>query len=755
ESITDFLKRTVVHPDRYVQPPYIPIYPASAHRPDSGRPVLYCLEEASDDRDDLWAQTIADAVVRWAEGRRPGRAPGAEDRGPGPLLSVSDRLVEEPPWERVAVLFRSMTHVDRLARLAQKFHELGIPFVVEGDRQFFQKTEVLDVLNMLRVWVNPYDRPALIGWLRSPIVGVSDDFLFHLVGWERGEGLIAHEPRVLWPPVHGIHDPETDSGSPAILQAADLNVWTQAQGAFLQQFPRLADEWDRAETAIRRLQDHRNRHRDDPPARVLTTLFQEFQVPAVYVSHPMGPQKVMNLWKLVELAYRWFAQGDTTVDRWVQRLQTSAWSGIEESESLLADPELNACRWMTIHKAKGLEFDLVIVADAHFLGQSESSRDTGAPCQVALTPDGRLGIAVQRGVAGQTVYNMTFLLHHLRRNQLEEAEKKRLFYVACTRARDSLVLVCMSPQRGRRDPPACRLAQLLRAADFIDVRQVRRQTDLEARAQGSRLAAYGHEPSAMSRELIEAYGRVWTDLRRRWTRFHQAEAIQRRPSDRDRAPDVTSVSVEEGRLVAPVSWTLTVGPEAGSPQGRWVGTLVHEALARVPLDLQGDDLAWVETFLTYEAPLLLQRALVEGDIPGTDVPAILDESFRLLRAFLHSPLWHYMKPRIRAREIPFLQSADTRGRRFWEGRIDVIVEDVSPQGTTLWVCDYKTDVESRPAVLIRQYRAQIQVYRAYIQKVFPRQKVQAALIGVRQAQWIPVSTGRAAPRPLPPLPLLT
>lgn len=749
ESITDFLKRMVVHPDRYVQPPYIPIYPAPAYRPDSGRPVLYCLETASDDRDDLWAQTIASTVVRWVEGKEPrAKSQGFGVEGQA-LRPAPDALREEPPWDRVAVLFRSMTHVDRLARLAQKFHELGIPFVVEGDRQFFQKTEVLDVLNMLRVWVNPYDRPALIGWLRSPIVGVSDDFLFHLAGWERGEWLMDPGAWVLWPPVPG---PRTHPGSPAVLQAADLTVWTQAREAFLRLFPRLADEWDRAEAAIRRLQDHRNRHRDDPPARVLTTLFQEFRVPAVYVSHPMGPQKVMNLWKLVELAYRWFDQGDTTVDRWVQRLQTSAWAGIEESESLLADPELNACRWMTIHKAKGLEFDLVIVADAHFLGQPESGRDTAPPCQVELTPDGRLGIAVQRSAAGQTIYNVTFLLHHLRRNQLEEAEKKRLFYVACTRARDSLVLVCMYPRWGRRDPPACRLAQLLRAGDFIDVRPIRSQADLEAMAHGAWLTAHGHGPSVMTHELIEAYSRVWTDLRRRWERFRQAESVQRRPSDQDRVPDVTSVPVEEGGLISFALWTPAFqGPEAGSPHGRWVGTLVHEALARIPLDPQVDDLAWVEAFLTYEAPLLLQRALVEKDIQGTDVPAILDESFQLLRMFLQSPLWRYMKPRIRAREIPFLQSADARGRHFWEGRIDVIVEDISPQGTTLWVCDYKTDAESRPSVLIRQYRAQIQVYRAYIQKVFPQQDVRAALIGVRQAQWIPVPMGRSAPSPPSPL----
>jgi hypothetical protein len=142
---------------------------------------------------------------------------------------------------------------------------------------------------------------------------------------------------------------------------------------------------------------------------------------------------------------------------------------------------------------------------------------------------------------------------------------------------------------------------------------------------------------------------------------------------------------------------------------------------------------------------------VEGDIRETDVPDVLEESFQLLRLFLGSPLWHYMKPRIRAREIPFLGPADARGRRFWEGRIDVILEDASPQGTTLWVCDYKTDAESRPSVLIRQYRSQIQVYRAYIQKVFPHPNVQAALIGVRQARWIPVPTGRTASRPpVPP-----
>ena len=93
---------------------------------------------------------------------------------------------------------------------------------------------------------------------------------------------------------------------------------------------------------------------------------------------------------------------------------------------------------MTVHQAKGLEFPMVVLADAGRLAQAGPAdelrplarrRVSGLACKVFDTEQGKH----QPTVAWQ--------LATRRKQQRELAERRRLFYVAATRAQDYL-LVC-------------------------------------------------------------------------------------------------------------------------------------------------------------------------------------------------------------------------------------------------------------------------------------------------------------------------
>jgi len=71
----------------------------------------------------------------------------------------------------VAILFRALTHAPLYT---QALRHAGIPFVVEGGRDFYERQEVGDLISFLRAASNPNDAAAVLAVMRSPLGGVPD-----------------------------------------------------------------------------------------------------------------------------------------------------------------------------------------------------------------------------------------------------------------------------------------------------------------------------------------------------------------------------------------------------------------------------------------------------------------------------------------------------------------------------------------------------------------------------------------------------
>src|SRR5438105_13952943 len=90
----------------------------------------------------------------------------------------------------VVLLFRSMSHV---AAYEAALRRHGLDYYLVGGRAFFAQQEVYDLLNLLRAVENPQDGASLVGVLRSPFCGLSDEAVF----------LLAAHPDGPWA---GLHD---------------------------------------------------------------------------------------------------------------------------------------------------------------------------------------------------------------------------------------------------------------------------------------------------------------------------------------------------------------------------------------------------------------------------------------------------------------------------------------------------------------------------------------------------------------------
>ena len=82
----------------------------------------------------------------------------------------------------IAILVRALGATKPFERALDRF---GIPFVVSGGRTFLEAREIRDVMALLAALVNPLDQIAVVGVLRSPLVGMSDESIFALGrnGW--------------------------------------------------------------------------------------------------------------------------------------------------------------------------------------------------------------------------------------------------------------------------------------------------------------------------------------------------------------------------------------------------------------------------------------------------------------------------------------------------------------------------------------------------------------------------------------------
>jgi ATP-dependent helicase/nuclease subunit A len=289
-----------------------------------------------------------------------------------------DGEVRPAGYGDVAVLLERRTN---LAYYEWALARYGVPYHVHAGLGFYDCQEVYDLYNILRFLANNLDDAALYGVLRSPYFGFSDARLFH----------IARLPgNSLWERLQAAAEPA----------AATLRGWLSLS---------------------RRL----------PPARLLRRIVDESGIFVVFGGTAGGEQAAANVEKLIALARD---AEFSTLPEFVAELGRCIDDAQREGDAPLDFASTDAVSIMTVHAAKGLEFPVVVVPDL-----AETPRSGGGTIMVE---EGLLlGVSIPNP-ANDHEREETPILRLLKDEyrQQEEAERKRLFYVAVTRAKDHLIL---------------------------------------------------------------------------------------------------------------------------------------------------------------------------------------------------------------------------------------------------------------------------------------------------------------------------
>jgi len=274
-----------------------------------------------------------------------------------------------------AVLVRNSEVLDEFTRA---FDDVGIPYLVNRGKGFYETREIVDLMHLLRVLANPLDEISMAALLRSPFVGASDEDLLRLFATQKGVGT-----------------------------SLDL-ARTSACATFLDRLAR----W-------RATRDYVSID------QLLLRAIDEcgYQCPA-------GPRGAANIEKFLAQA------------RAASARQTLAEVGEETEilrESKPREPDAppedsaDAVKVMTVHAAKGLEFPVV------FLAALQKGVDAN-PGAIAFSPRIGLGARWHHPCGGDDKDDA--FQHAIRQElkQLEKEEGNRLLYVAMTRAEEHLVM---------------------------------------------------------------------------------------------------------------------------------------------------------------------------------------------------------------------------------------------------------------------------------------------------------------------------
>ena len=279
----------------------------------------------------------------------------------------------------------------------EELRQAGLPTYRATGRGYFGQQQVVDLLAYLRLLRNRYDDVALLTVLASPFVGVSNDALVLLRRAASKRPLFSGLEKSLPPAL-----PDEDA---------------RLMRAFRQRFDRLAAAQPRLSLE-----------------QLCEWIVAEHDYDLAVLAQWDGRRRYANLRKLGRLARSYEELRGNDLEGFIRFVAEQEAVGSGERDAVAEEEGADAVRLLTIHAAKGLEFKVVIVADA--------GRDKAPPPadEILALSDGRFGFRVVDPVTSKRRGAFGWEEVREARKQEEDAEKLRLYYVAMTRAVDRLIV---------------------------------------------------------------------------------------------------------------------------------------------------------------------------------------------------------------------------------------------------------------------------------------------------------------------------
>lgn len=560
------------------------------------------------------------------------------------------------PGASKAILLRAMTHCEILRQTLQGY---GINCVVVKGKGFYEQQEVLDILNLLAALHNRYASLELAGALRSNYFGLDDATLTQLF-WQ------TENDKPLWDVLQAV-------GSGGL----QMNLPPEQQALAVQAAERLRSL--RQAAALMALPE------------LFAQLWDELKPEFVLSQQENGPSKLANVKKLRRLAQQYCQTKQASLAEWLQNVKDlRASSSKEPAATVQAD---DALQIMTIHNSKGLEFDLVILPQLDKSVKGDTASIKYLPGKEG--EQGLLGIKVpdkEMQLQNSGVYEQA----KARDSELEEAESRRLLYVAMTRAQKQLLMVGTVAEEKLPEaviglPSAKGWWQQLQAVYEADwekqesscpwVRLLCADALSPAVEQQGEQQQLALEPLALAPlPAYAACGRTCFTASALQTYLH----CQRQ-------------YYYQQVLAVPELEQTVAGEQAHELSASVTGSIVHKAL---------------ELYNGYNAEAVFAIALDEF-APG----AAATQGKSMFDAYIVSDLYKAL-PKKQKRELEFVQPLQQELAA--EGVIDLLAFD---EDDKMIIVDYKTGTPPEPDEVKLGYAYQLALYKDAAEKLYPGKRV--------------------------------
>ena len=293
-----------------------------------------------------------------------------------------------------ALLFRATT---RNFYYEEALKNYNIPYYNSSSKRFFYRQEILDIINALKAISNPYDKISAIGFLRGPMVGLNDNTLFWL------------------------------------LSNTDVNIYKTLINFIEEPFRELPEDEIEKIVNAKLLLDYFYSIKDICNISYLVdrlldkTLFVEGQL----LMHT-GKQALANIYKFIDIVNHYENANMSTLEEFIDYIEI-----IKEefaAEGIIESEDSDVVKLLTIHKSKGLQFTVVIIP--------EMSRDIRS-----FYPRFLFNKEIGIGIKSDDI-RIKYETIKAELDALDKEERKRVLYVAMTRAEKMLILGNQGKSKG-------------------------------------------------------------------------------------------------------------------------------------------------------------------------------------------------------------------------------------------------------------------------------------------------------------------
>ncbi|MBI5823351.1 MAG: UvrD-helicase domain-containing protein [Chloroflexi bacterium] len=564
-------------------------------------------------------------------------------------------------WGDMALLFRSSTAYDVYENALEAAE---IPFVTVAGRGFYDRPEIRDLLNILAAIADPSDDLALVGTLRSPAFAIPDAEIYKL---RYPNGVTA--PAKIFDSLKEQVDRYTSTQGNDVTRNSYHVTDIHPSSFILHPFNILTELHALSSRA--------------PAAAILKRLLDLTHYRAILASDPNGARMIRNVEKLLADAHRSRLVSLTDFLAYVQTLRDV---GLREGEAPADSSNTGAVQLMTVHKAKGLEFPLTVLADAAHQSHAHSAHVqlpiTNYPITTQHEPRNTPSLLLD--LRNDDFHSTAWQLAARLEDDRAEAEDARLLYVAATRAKEKLIV---SGHIKQKKDGTFSLSGWLSKFSFLPALGAQAQVEMSTPE---------HFP-INDRIYAAVYPYSQADV----PPAPQPDSTSQTESPRESdllEPLVPASSITEEKLRARESdppqrvWRIVSTLRAKSPRApAWlVGRLVHEAIRR----WRFDDL---ENFLK---PFALESGLTAE----AEIHAAIQESRRMLERLRAHPLFAELNSAERHHEVRY-DLPDGRG-----------IMDLLYRTEAGWfIIDFKTDdirsdAEAQSAIRQNGYNRQVARY---------------------------------------------